>query len=80
MKLSEAARRKRNEYAREYRHKNPDKIREYNVAYWERRAERELRDPSFQAKQLAKQGYSQRQIAEYLKVSVGTVNNLLNKR
>ena len=31
----------RNEYMRQYRKKNPDKVREINKRYWERKAERE---------------------------------------
>lgn len=35
------AREIRNEYMRQYRKKNPDKVREINKRYWERKAERE---------------------------------------
>lgn len=38
MELSEAARQARNKYSREYRRKNPDKIKRYNDNYWERKA------------------------------------------
>ena len=37
-KLSEEARLKRNEYMRNYRRNNKDKIAEYNRTYWEKRA------------------------------------------
>lgn len=37
-KLSEAARQAKNAYQREYRRKNPDKIRQYTVNFWERKA------------------------------------------
>ena len=40
-KTKEAARAARNKYSREWRAKNPDKVREINERYWARRAERE---------------------------------------
>ena len=39
--LEEKAREARREYLRLWRKKNPDKVKAYNQAYWERRAERE---------------------------------------
>lgn len=36
--LSEKARELRNEYMREWRRKNPDRVRESKARYWERRA------------------------------------------
>ncbi|MGM9670448.1 MAG: phosphatase [Oscillospiraceae bacterium] len=36
--LDEIIRREKAEYAREWRSKNPDKVRENNRKYWERRA------------------------------------------
>ena len=36
-----AAKKARNEYARKWRAENPDKVREANLRYWARRAERE---------------------------------------
>ena len=44
--LAELARIERNRYHKEWRAKNPDKVRERNKKYWERRA----------AKALAEQG------------------------
>lgn len=76
MELSNKARQARNAYAREYRKKNRDKIREYNRRYWEKQAGNELPE---QARKLYNQGYSQREIAEVLDLSLGTVNRLLNK-
>ena len=37
----QAAREARNAYAREWRRKNPDKVRANNQAYWARKAKRE---------------------------------------
>ena len=36
----EAARKARNAYAREWRAKNPDKVKQYNADYWARKAAR----------------------------------------
>lgn len=38
--LQELAREAQREYHREWRRKNPDKIREKNARYWRRRAEK----------------------------------------
>lgn len=37
-KVSDAARMAQREYARQWRRKNPDKVREKNRRYWERKA------------------------------------------
>lgn len=37
--LSEEARQARNAYGREYRRKHPEKVREYNRNYWEKKAQ-----------------------------------------
>lgn len=42
--LSEEARKKRNEYMKEYRNKNKLKIAEYQRKYWERKAMEELKE------------------------------------
>ena len=75
--LSEKARELRNAYQSEYRRKNPDKIRKYNVDYWERKAA--SYSPIMKAKELHENGYTQREIAEQLNISLGTVNKYLNK-
>lgn len=36
--ISDAARIARNEYAREWRKRNPDKVKKANERYWERKA------------------------------------------
>lgn len=38
--MSESAREARNRYYREYRAKHPEKVKEQNRKYWERRATR----------------------------------------
>jgi DNA-binding NarL/FixJ family response regulator len=73
--LSDKAKEARNAYQRTYRIKNPDKIKRYNADYWERKA-----DPiGSKVRKLNEQGLSQRQIAEKLNISLGTVNTILNK-
>ena len=42
--LEELAREKQREYLREWRKKNPDKVKEYNQRYWRRRALREVKE------------------------------------
>ena len=42
--IKELAREKQREYLREWRKRNPDKVREYNERYWRRRALRELKE------------------------------------
>ena len=41
--LEELAKQKRNEYMRENRKKNPEKIKQYQDSYWKRRAIKELK-------------------------------------
>ena len=36
--MEDKAREKRNEYLREWRKKNKDKVKKYNDTYWERKA------------------------------------------
>lgn len=38
-KVSDAARMAQREYARQWRRKNPEKVRESNRRYWERKAQ-----------------------------------------
>ncbi len=40
MELSESAKKSRAEYFREWRKRNPDKVRENNRRYWERQAQK----------------------------------------
>lgn len=42
--IQELAREKQREYQREWRKRNPEKIKEYNQRYWIRRALRELKE------------------------------------
>jgi hypothetical protein len=77
MELSDKARQLKNQYAREYKRKHPEKVREYMRRYWERRAS-QLSDPVFQVKVLHDDGYTQREIAQQLDLSLGFVNKAVN--
>jgi DNA invertase Pin-like site-specific DNA recombinase len=77
MELSEEARKLRNEYQRQYRQKNRDKIRQYNVNYWERKARES--SPENQVKELSEQGLTQREISDFMGISLGLVNKLLKQ-
>lgn len=39
--MNEEAKKARNKYIREYRRKNPERVKKWNDDYWERRAQRE---------------------------------------
>lgn len=41
LKLSKEARMKRNEYLREWRRRNPEKVAKYNAKYWENKVKSE---------------------------------------
>lgn len=77
--LSPEARAAKAAYQKAWAAKNPDKVRRYVESYWERKAA-ELNTPQVRARELSAQGLSQRQIAEELGVSVGTVNAYLNSK
>lgn len=75
MEISEKARELRNASARKYHKEHPEKIREYNRRYWERKA-----DPvGARVRQLSAKGMNQREISEAVAISLGAVNAILNK-
>jgi len=76
IKLSPEARAFYNRKSREWRKAHPDKVREYNTRYWEKKAS--LCTIEDEARELSRQGLSQRQIAERLNISLGKVNAILN--
>jgi DNA-binding NarL/FixJ family response regulator len=78
MELSEKAREIRNQYQREWKRNNPDKLREYNTRYWEKKATNIT--PEMRVKELHLQGFTQREISQMLNISLGTVNNYLNQK
>ena len=74
--MSEAARQKANEYQRNWRLKNPDKLRQYNVDYWERKAN-EPETIETQVKNLHNQGKSLREIGLTIGISHMKVKRIL---
>jgi DNA-binding NarL/FixJ family response regulator len=78
MELSEKARECRKQYQRDWNRKHPEKVQQYIKTYWEKKAASyTIAD---QAKDLHLQGLTQRQIAEQLNISVGSVNKYLNQK
>lgn len=75
--ISNEAKEVRNAYQRAWRKRNPEKLKEYMNTYWERKAA--AYTPEVRAKELHKQGYTQREIADALNISLGSVNRILNK-
>jgi len=74
--LSPETKEKMNEYQRKYRQRNPEKLRQYNINYWEKKAREG--SPADQVKNLSSQGLTQREIAARLGISLGLVNKYLN--
>jgi len=77
MELSHKAKELRNKYQREWKRKNSEKVKQYFKTYWEKKsASYSIAD---QAKDLHLQGYTQREIAAEMGISIGSVNKYLNK-
>lgn len=76
--LSPEAKAAKSAYQKQWARRNPDKVAKYAEAYWERKAA-EMNNPKMKARELYANGYTQREIAETLGVSVGTVNTYLNR-
>lgn len=75
--LSDEARKLRNAYNRNWKKKNPEKSKQYQINYWERKAAEY--SPMMKVKELHEMGLNQREIAKKLGVSVGTVYNYLHR-
>lgn len=50
--LSEQAKKSRNDYYRQWRANNKDRIREYNARYWAKRAERMAQEQEIQEERM----------------------------
>jgi transposase-like protein len=74
--LSPEARKLRNEYAKNWKRKHPDKVRQYFKTYWERKVQQQNIDK--QIISLHKQGYSLRQIASALKINHMKVKRIID--
>ena len=74
--MSEAARQKANEYQRNWKLKNPDKVRKHNIDYWERKAN-EPETIETQVICLHNQGKSLREIGLMIGISHMKVKRIL---
>ena len=74
--LSDEARKLRNAYQKEWKRKNPDKVRKYDTDFWERKAAGYT--VIQKARDLRQKGMTQREIAKELNISVGAVNAYLH--
>lgn len=78
MELSEAARQARNAYQREYKRKNADRIRQYNIDFWERKAMEANEEPiEVKVLKLHRQGFSLREIAAKVGINHVKVSRIL---
>jgi len=75
--LSEAARKLRNEAQKQWKAKNPEKVKQYNIEYWERKANSIPIEQ--RAKSMYQTGHTQRAIARELNISLGAVNKYLKQ-
>lgn len=75
--ISDEAKELRNAYQKAWRKRNPEKMKEYMNSYWERKAA--AYTPEVRARELHELGYTQREIADALNMSLGSVNKILNK-
>jgi DNA-binding NarL/FixJ family response regulator len=77
MELSKEARKLRSEYQRKWKQEHPDKVKQYFINYWEKKAGNV---PIIQqVKKLSEQGLTQREISTELDISLGAVNKYLHK-
>ena len=77
MKLSEAARQARNAYQREYKRKNPDKVKQYMANYWERKAGTFMETMEEKIIRLHDEGFSLRDIAAKTGINHVKVSRIL---
>lgn len=79
LRISDEARKKRNEYQNEWKRKNPEKIRKYNIDFWERKAmEANIGEPiEVKVLKLHRQGFSLRDIAAKVGINHVKVSRIL---
>lgn len=76
--MSNEARQKANEYQRNWKRKNPKKVRQYGINYWERKAS-EPQNIEKTVLDLHNQGKSLREIGQELGLSHMTVTRMLQR-
>lgn len=77
IKLSDEAREARNAYQREYKRRNPDKVRQYGINYWEKKAAATWEPIEVRIYRLHDQGFSLRDIAAKVGISHMQVSRIL---
>jgi transcriptional regulator with XRE-family HTH domain len=77
IKLSEEAREARNAYQREYKRRNPDKVRQYGITYWEKKVATTWEPIEVRIHRLHDQGFSLRDIAAKVGISHMQVSRIL---
>lgn len=80
--LSDEAREARNRYNREWKKKNPDKIRAAQARYWQKKAakiEEEYELPEVRVYKLHRQGLSLREIAAVVGINHVQVSRILKR-
>ena len=75
LNLSPAARQAYNAYQRAWKKKNADRIRQYNIDFWERKVGENI---DLKVRKLSEKGFSQREISRELNISLGKVNKIVN--
>lgn len=79
MKMSDEARELYNATQREWKRRNPEKVREYVARYWEKKATVAGEPLEVRIKKLHDQGFSLRDIAAKVGVNHVQVSRILNR-
>lgn len=79
MKLSEEAKEARRRYLREWKSKNPDKVKASIARYWEKKAAIEDEPIEIRIIQLHDQGFSLREIAAKVGINHVQVSRMLSR-
>lgn len=79
IKMSDEAKAIRAAYQKEYRRKNPGKVKQYNIEYWERKATGTT-DIESKLIELRKQGCSLREIADQTGINHMKVSRILKSK
>ncbi len=78
--MSPEAKEAQRAYLKNWKRNNPDKVKQYNINYWEKRAiQPTVENIQSEVFTLKKQGYSLREIGLRLGVSHMQVSRILNK-